>query len=141
MASTKLKVPLFDSVNKPYEMYVKEIKFWQKLSKVEKQEQGVLLAYNLPDNDPSGIKEKLFLELDLDVLSAQDGVDNFLKYMNDIFLKDDLTKTYEDYVKFDSYKREIDTTIVGYINEFEKRYNAIKKRTVNCRRLFCLLNF
>ena len=86
-STTKIKVPQFDSVNKPYEMYVKEIKFWQKLSKVDKQEQAVLLAYNLPDNDPSGIKEKLFLELELDTLSADDGIDKFLKYMNDIFFE------------------------------------------------------
>ena len=93
-STTKVKVPQFDSVNKSYEFYVKEIKYWQKLSKLEKGEQAVLLAYNLPDDDPSGIKEKLFLELDLDVLSADNGVEKFLEYMDGIFLKDDLTKTY-----------------------------------------------
>ena len=114
-STTKVKVPQFDSVNKSYEFYVKEIKYWQKLSKSEKGEQAVLLTYNLPDDDPSGIKEKLFLELDLDVLSADNGVKKFLEYMDGIFLKDDLTKTYEAYVKFDTYKRDNDTTIVGYI--------------------------
>ena len=108
MATTKIKVPEFDSVNKTYEMYVKEVKFWLKLTKVAKEEQAVLLAYNLPDNDPSGIKEKLFLELDLDTLSTDDGVKEYLEYMDAIFLKDDLTKTYEDYVEFDSYKRPVD---------------------------------
>ena len=127
MATTKIKVPEFDSVNKTYEMYVKEVKFWLKLTKVAKEEQAVLLAYNLPDNDPSGIKEKLFLELDLDTLSTDDGVKEYLEYMDAIFLKDDLTKTYEDYVEFDSYKRPVDVKIVAFINEFEKRYNRIKK--------------
>ena len=126
MSSTKIKIPVFDSENKTYEMYVKEIKFWQKISKVDEKEQGVLLAYNLRDADPSGIKEKLFLELDLDVLAADDGVKKFLEYMDGIFLKDDLTKAYEDYVNFDMYRRESGATIVAYINGFEKRYNAMK---------------
>ena len=138
-STTKVKVPIFDSVNKPYEMYVKEIKFWQKLSKVDKKEQAVLLAYNLPDEDPSGIKEKLFLELDLDELCADEGVATFLAYMNDIFLKDDLTKAYEDYVKFDTFRRENGTTIVAYINDFEKRYNAIK--TDDCKLPQAILSF
>ena len=127
MATTKIKVPEFDSANKPYEMYVKEVKFWLKLTKVDKKEQAVLLAYNLPDNDTSGIKEKLFLELDLDELASEEGVKKYLEYMDAIFLKDDLSKTFEDYVKFDEYKRPVDVNIVSYINEFEKLYNYIKK--------------
>ena len=95
MATTKVKVPVFDSVNKPYEMYSKQVKFWlllvSKGNKVDKSEQAVLLAYNSPDNDPSGIKEKLFLELDFSVLAADDGVTKYIMYMDNIFLKDDLS--------------------------------------------------
>ena len=131
MATTKVKVPVFDSVNKPYEMYSKEVNFWLTLvskgNKVDKSEQAVLLAYNLPDNDPSGIKEKLFLELDLSVLASEDGVTKYMEYMDNIFLKDDLSKTFEDYVTFDEYKRPAEVNIVSYINEFEKLYNRIKK--------------
>ena len=60
MATIKLKVPEFDSVNKAYRMYVKEIQFWKSISKLDEKEKAVVLAYQLPDDDPSGVKEKLF---------------------------------------------------------------------------------
>ena len=63
-----------------------------------------------------------------------------LAYMNEIFLKDDLTKTFEDYVKFDEYTRPSDVKIVPYINEFEKLYNYIKKEDCKLPRAVLAFN-
>ena len=48
MASVKIKVPKFDSVNKPYVRYIQETEFWKVVSKIDKKEQAVMLAYELP---------------------------------------------------------------------------------------------
>ena len=90
-------MPVFNSVNKPYDHYIKEIDFWCVASKIDKKQQGVLLAYELPANDPSGIRDQVFNELDLVKLNA-DGVTVFKDYMDKMFKKDDQT------VQFDSFR-------------------------------------
>ena len=71
--TTKVKVPLFDSVNKNYERYCQEIDYWCIVGNVDKKQQAVLLAYDLPENDPSGVRDKVFNELSLTDLNADDG--------------------------------------------------------------------
>ena len=127
-ASVKVKVPQFDSVNKPYARYVQEIEFWQVVSKIEKKEQGVIIAYELPENDPSGIRDKLFNEVPLSDLNCDNGVANFIKYMDQIFKKDDQTQAYEDYVKFDSFRRGKGVKVQEFLMEFDKLYNMAAKR-------------
>ena len=126
--ATKVKVPQFDSVNKTYSRYVQEIEFWKVVSKVDKKEQGVILAYELPESDPSGMRDKLFHELPLDQLNCDDGVDNFISYMDNIFKKDDQTQAYEDCVQFDSYRRGKGVKIQDFFMEFDKLYNIAAKR-------------
>ena len=76
MATVKVKVPIFDSVNKPYDRYLQEIELWKIVCKVDKKEQAVLLAYELPENDPSGIRDKILNELPTSELNCDDGLKN-----------------------------------------------------------------
>ena len=125
----KVKVPQFDSVKKPYSRYKSEIDFWKVCSKLEAKEQGVILAYELPEDDPSGIRDKLFNELTIEKLNCDDGLKNFTDYMDKLFLKDNNTQKYEDYVKFDNYRRSGDQKIQDFINEFDKLYNICARNT------------
>ena len=127
-SSVKVKVPRFDSVNKPYSLYMQEIEFWKVVSKVDKKEQAVLLAYDLPENDSSGIRDKLFNELSIDQLHCDDGVKNFTEYMDKLFKKDDQTQAYEDYINFDNFKKSKDQKMQDFLNEFDKLYNIAAKR-------------
>ena len=43
-----------------YAMYIQEIEFWKVVSKIDVKAQAVMLAYELPENDPSGIRDKFF---------------------------------------------------------------------------------
>ena len=52
--------PLFDSVNKPYDRYVDEIRAWAFITDLEKEKQGIAIALSFPENDPSGIRDKVF---------------------------------------------------------------------------------
>ena len=67
MSTSKVKVPQFDSVKKPYKRYLEEIEYWQLITKSDKKERAVHLAYELPDQNPSDIKDKLFVELGKEV--------------------------------------------------------------------------
>ncbi len=124
----KVKTPVFDSVNKPYDRYVQEIAYWKIVSKIDKKEQAVMLAYELPDSDPSGIRDKMLNELPLDKLNCEDGVANYIAYMDKIFKKDEQTQSYEFYVEFDTYKRRSDQKVTDFLMEFDKLYNMAAKR-------------
>ena len=121
--TTNVKVPVFDSVKKPYEYYVKEIDFWVAACKVPKRQQGVLLAYELPQDDPSGIREKLFSEIDLASLNADDGVQVFKDYMDGMFKKDELMTAYETHAEFHAFERKKDQKLQDFLIEFDKLYN------------------
>ena len=128
MATIKVKVPIFDSVNKPYDRYLQEIELWKIVCKVDKKEQAVLLAYELPENDPSGIRDKVLNELPTSDLNCDDGLKKYIAYMDKIFKKDEQTQAYECYVQFDTYRRSPNQKITDFLMEFDKLYNMAAKR-------------
>ena len=48
--------------------------------------------------------------------------------MDKLFKTDDLAEHYDEYVKFDSFKRKKDHNLSDFINEFEKLHNVVKKQ-------------
>ena len=55
-----------------------------------KQKQGVAIALSLPELEASGITDKVFSEITLTNLSAENGVDKLIEYMEKNFKKDEL---------------------------------------------------
>ena len=55
-----------------------------------KQKQGVAIALSLPELEASGITDKVFSEITLTNLSAENGVDKLIEYMEKFFKKDEL---------------------------------------------------
>ena len=133
MATSKIKVPVFDSVNKSYDMYCQEIDMWKIITKVDVKQRGVILAYELPLDDPSDIRSKLFNEVNLDDLNADNGLEVFITYMDKHFKTDDLTETYQRYIEFDRCERgvtEKDESIKNFVGRFDKLYTMAKKKGI-----------
>ena len=55
-----------------------------------KLKQGVAIALSLPELEASGITDKVFSEITLIYLSAENGVDKLIEYMDKLFKKDEL---------------------------------------------------
>ena len=68
--------PVFDSDLKPYERYIEELKAWCFVNDLPRQKQGEATALSLPES--SGIRDKVFHEITLTNLSAEDGVDKLI---------------------------------------------------------------
>ena len=69
------KNPLvFDCDLKPYDQYIEELKAWCLATDLPKQKQGVAIALSLPESDVSDIRDKVFNEITLTNLSAENGV-------------------------------------------------------------------
>ena len=123
--------PVFNSKEKPYDRYVEELKAWCFVTELDKKKQGVAVALSLPENDPSGIRDKVFNELKLENLSQDDGIDTLIKYLDKLFKRDELSEVYERYTVFDRYERESNQKVDDFILEFERRYNRISQKEMN----------
>ena len=76
------------------------------MSNVDKKQKALLLAYELPENDPSEVRDKVFNELSLEELNSDDDcVKKFLDLLDSMLKKDYHTSAYECYVKFDTFRR------------------------------------
>ena len=122
--------PVF-SKEKPYDRYVDEIRAWCIVTELDKKKQGVAIALSFPESDPSGVRDKVFNELKLETINADDGVEKLIEYLDKLFKKDELSEVYERYILFDRYERESEMKIDDFILEFERRYNRIKQKDMN----------
>ena len=127
MSSSNYKIPPAFSDKKPYSRYVDELTAWTYVTDLDKEKQGIAVALSLPENDSSQIRDKVFCELKIEDLNANDGVDILIRFMDNVFKKDELTDMYEQYTNFDRYKRKNEDTMESYVIEFEKLYHKTRK--------------
>ena len=98
--------PEFNSKLKPYDRYVEELRAWCIVTDLAKEKHGVAIALSLPENGPSGVRDKVFNEIKSANLNNEGGVSTLINYFNRLFLKYELSEVYERYIKFDRYYKE-----------------------------------
>ena len=96
------------------------------LTDLEKEKQGIAIALSLPENDPSGVRDKVFNEVTLDKLNKTDGVETLMTCLDSLFKKGELSEVYECYINFDRYQRDPKQKMEESVLEFEKLYDRIK---------------
>ncbi|VDI80195.1 Hypothetical predicted protein [Mytilus galloprovincialis] len=126
-ASVNYKVPPVFTEQKPYSRWIDEIKAWKALTDLDKKKMGIAIALSLPEEGLNSIRDKVFSDLSLEALSADDGVDKLIELMDKIFKKDELRQAYEAYSEFDRFRRSKVSSMEEYVTEFEKLYNKTKK--------------
>ena len=87
--------PEFNSQMKPYDRYIEELKGWCIVTELDKKKRGIAIALSMPENDPSGVRDKIFNEISLEQLNTDGGVDILINYMNSLFKRDELSDVYE----------------------------------------------
>ncbi|CAG2223740.1 unnamed protein product [Mytilus edulis] len=126
-ASVNYKVPPVFTEQKPYSRWIDEIKAWKALTDLDKKKMGIAIALSLPEEGLNSIRDKVFSDLSLEALNADDGVDKLIEFMDKIFKKDELSEAYEAYSEFDRFRRSKVISMEEYVTEFEKLYNKTKK--------------
>ena len=99
------KIPPVFTTQKPYSRWVDEIKAWQALTDLDVKKRCIAIALSLPEDGQNSIRDKVFSELTVDVLNADDGVVKLIEFMDKIFKKDELSEAYEAYTEFDRFRR------------------------------------
>ena len=124
-----IKPPSFG--DKPYDIYKIQLEAWGEITDIENRKKGMYVALNLPDNDPSKIKEKIFESLDLQTLKEENGLQNLITFMDGHLLKEDLEEAWNRFEEFEDYTREEGESISTYITEFDRKYERVKSKGMN----------
>ena len=126
---TRVPVPKF---GESYESYAANVEVWKLLCGLPKTEQGIMLWYNLPDDHSSDIKAKIYNEVGVEKLKAEDGLNTFVKAMDEAFKPEAEVKAYEVFVNFFvDLKRKPEEKIKDFIVRFDKLANVAKKHNMS----------
>lgn len=135
MATNYKQPPLFNSKSKPYKRWKDEIEAWVQYKTINEPlpngavvcDHGLILALSLPEEDESGIRDKVFNSIKLNEMKALDGVTKILVFMDTIFKEDELTEAYSCYTIFDKYRRPSGSTMDLYVAEFDRLHKLLGK--------------
>ena len=119
--------PPFDSVNKNYTRYKTEVEAWTEVTSHPKSKWGQIIALSLPENDPSGIRDKVFESIDASQLKGEDGYKNLIKFLDDEFEEHKLHDIHNKIRDFTKNKKKSDQTFQQYISSFDNSYRQAKK--------------
>ena len=98
--------PVFDIDTKPYSRWIEEIDAWKELTDFTENKQGLAVAFSMPENESSGIRDRVFSDVAIDDLKGADGIEKLMAYMDKIFKKDELCDAYETFCDFDRFHRK-----------------------------------
>ena len=122
MASgSRIKTPPALREDIPYESWKKEIQIWQRFTSLEKEKQALAIFLSL-----EGKARETVLEVEVDDLNKDDGVEKVLAKLDNLFLKDKLQLAYTSYDNFEKFRRPSDMSMADYVAEFERLYNKAK---------------
>ena len=126
--SMKIDPPDFRKC-KNYERYKQELKAWRLVTDVPKKKQGIAIALSLPadGDEETGIREKVFEELDLGDLEKDTGLDTLITFFDKHLGKDNIADSFEKFEDFEDYSRKTEVSIVEYIKNFDQKYNRLVK--------------
>ena len=113
---------------KTYEQYKVELEAWQAITDLPKEKQAIAVALSLPQTpDTTGIRERVFEELELSDLKKEDGMKTLTDYLDKNLGKDDLVDSLEKFEDFEDYTRRSGQSINDYVAEFDQKYNKLRK--------------
>ncbi|KAK4314174.1 hypothetical protein Pmani_014507 [Petrolisthes manimaculis] len=119
--------PVFGG-DKGYERWKTELEAWQLVTNVEKKKQAITVALSFPEG--SEVRDRVFNEIEITVLNADDGMKALLQQMDTWYKKDKLASAYDSWSDFDSFRKTDDLTMESYIMQFEKRHKKLSKHNI-----------
>ena len=128
--TTRINPPSYSS-GKSYERFKQELLAWREITELSKNKQGIAVALSLPEDDENKIKDKVFDQISLDELKAEDGLYTLIAFLDKHLGKDDLADSIEKFEDFDDFKRKEGQTIHEFIAMFDSKYRKIEKKDMS----------
>ena len=133
-----LEPPAFVSDDKSYAEYKFDLKRWSRLCGLDKNLQADMVVYRL-DGHPSRIKEKVDTQLGSKLDNNPNGIDELLKFLDGIYMKDDMADAWDKFCQFSQFVKKSDQAMSDFLAEFENYYFKMKK--VGCELSDLILAF
>ena len=124
--ATRINPPQYNK-DKSYERYKTELMAWEKVTDVKDTKRSIVVALSLPENEESGIRERVFDELDLNDLNKENGLEILVTFMDGLLGKDDLADSLGKFEDFEEYKREPDQSMADFISKYDQKHNKLIK--------------
>ena len=77
---------------------------WSRITNVPQNSQAEVVVYGL-EGDPSGIKEKIIVNIGEKLENAADGIDQLIKFLDTIYQEDDMSAAWTKYKNFNKISR------------------------------------
>ena len=78
---------------------------WLRIMKIQKKLYAEVVVYSL-DGHPLGIKEKIQIRIGKKLKENEQGIDELIKFLDEIYLIDDMLETWIKYKLFQMVKKE-----------------------------------
>ena len=126
MMATEINIPrLTGSTN--YELWKLQTQAWTVVTELSKEKQAVAVALNLPEDDKRKIKEKVFGELELDVLNSENGMGVLFEFLDKYLLEDELMNRWNKFEDFEKFERKPGQNIREYVADFDLKFRKLEK--------------
>ena len=123
--ATEINIPrLTGSTN--YELWKLQTQAWTIVTELSKEKQAVAVALNFPD-DKRKIKEKVFGELELDVLNSENGMGVLFEFLDKYLLEDELMNSWNKFEDFEKFERKPGQNIREYVADFDFKFRKLEK--------------
>lgn len=99
-----LDPPTFISENKTSASYKKDLRMWSRIISIPKISQAEVVVYGL-EGHPTGIKEKIILNIGESLEEAENGIDLVLTFLDTIYQEDDMSAAWTKYKSFKKITR------------------------------------
>ena len=124
--ATEIIIPrLTGSTN--YELWKLQTQAWTVVTELSKEKQAVAVALNLPEDDKRKIKEKVFGELELDVLNSENGMGVLFEFLDKYLLEDELMNSWNKFEDFEKFERKPGQNIREYVADFDLKFRKLEK--------------
>ena len=106
-----------------FEKWKRKLDIWRKFTNIEKTKQGPALLLSLDDETQDHV-----LELPDSKIASDTGIEEILKILDSLYLKDKTQSHMEALDAWEDYRKDEDTSVKDFINEYDRRYNKIKAK-------------
>ena len=121
--------PTFLSETKSYTEYRNDLEMWSRITSVDPKLQAEMVVYRL-EGHPSRIKEKIVTQIGEKLKNNADGMKELLKFLDEIYKKEDMAEAWDRYSEFASATRQADKSMEDFISEWKNIYH--KAKVVGC---------
>ena len=124
--ATEIRIPTLTG-SRNYELWKLQTQAWTFVTEMSKEKQALAVALNLPEDDKWKIKEKVFGELELDVLNSEKGMSVLFEFLDEYLLEDELMDSWNKFEDFEKFERKPGQNIREYVADFDLKFRKLEK--------------